>query len=126
MTISLVFRVGYLNPKRHLFQGWRPAVVFAKLPKTDRLYGLIDTVVETQSREKQYHHWQQSLELCRTLFERLTRPGDTVLDPHLGTGTNAVACSLLGDRHFIGCDIDKQQVKTARYRVAHEGQQKSA
>lgn len=59
-------------------------------------------------------------------WRRPTKPGDTILDPQVRTGTNAVACSLLGDRTFIGCDIGKRKVRTTRYRLATEDQQKSA
>ena len=38
-------------------------------------------------------------------IEGLTEPGDTVLDPMLGSGTTLVEAARLG-RHAIGCDID--------------------
>lgn len=125
-TISLVFREGYRSWSCGILERWRPVVVYSKSEKTTRVDGLIDTIFETRSREKDFHDWQQPVETCLELARRLTRPGDVVLDPRLGTGTNAVACSLLGDRIFIGCDIDEQQVKTARYRLASEGLQASA
>lgn len=122
-TMSIVLHQGYLSRTRRRYERWRPVVIFCK-SKPQPLYGMIDTIFAERPREKQYHPWQQTLGTCYELVKRLTVPGDVVLDPHLGTGTNAVACSLLGDRSFIGCDVDEQQVRTARYRVANEGRQK--
>lgn len=57
------------------------------------------------------------------LYERYiakcTNPGDTVLDPFLGSGTGGVACRKLG-RLFIGYDINRSFVKAA---ASHLGQQ---
>ena len=121
-TVAIVFPTPSWPVGRGIGKQWRPAVVFAKskrfiLPRiTDVIF-----VPQTSNREKDYHDWQQRLDVSMELMQRLSKPGNVILDPHLGTGTNAVAASLLGNRTFIGCDIDEQQVKTARYRVATEG-----
>jgi len=47
-----------------------------------------------------------------------TAPGDTVLDPFIGSGTTAVAAIELG-RYFIGIDINESFVKLADERVAN-------
>jgi DNA modification methylase len=54
-------------------------------------------------------------------MEKLSKPGSVVLDPQLGTGTNGVAASLLGDRTFFGNDIDPEKVRISRHRIATEG-----
>ena len=45
-----------------------------------------------------------------------TLPGDTVLDPFIGSGSTAVAALQLG-RHYIGVDISDEYVDLARDRV---------
>ena len=45
-----------------------------------------------------------------------TLPGDTVLDPFVGSGTTGVVCCRL-NRHFIGMEILPQYVELARERV---------
>jgi len=50
-------------------------------------------------------------------IERITSPGQLVVDPFLGSGTTALACKKLG-RRLIGCDVDVNAVATARQRVA--------
>ena len=46
----------------------------------------------------------------------LTRSGDVVLDPFIGSGSTAVACKQLG-RHFIGYDINPEYCEYAQNRV---------
>jgi methylase of polypeptide subunit release factors len=71
--------------------------------------------------EKVYHHWQQSLHGFIDIVQRFTEPGETVLDPFLGSGTTGVACLHL-NRRFVGCDNDPSAVAiaTQRIREAHE------
>jgi hypothetical protein len=46
----------------------------------------------------------------------LTRIGDLVLNPFIGSGSTAVACKKLG-RHFIDCDINPECCDMARERI---------
>jgi len=43
--------------------------------------------------------------LMESLVRDYSRPGDTVLDSHMGAGTTGVACLRTG-RKFIGCEVD--------------------
>ncbi len=49
----------------------------------------------------------------------LTRKGDVVLDPFIGSGTTAVATIRMA-RHFIGIEINEQYYKVAMDRIAKE------
>jgi len=52
-------------------------------------------------------------------------PGETILDPFMGSGTTGVACAKLG-RRFIGCEIHEPYFRIACRRIAdavHGGQQ---
>lgn len=52
-----------------------------------------------------------------TWFIKLfTQPGDTVLDPFIGSGTTAVAAKQLG-RYYVGIDISKEYCQMAKKRV---------
>ena len=59
-------------------------------------------------------------EWCVIVIENLTRPGDTVLDPFLGSGTVALAAIEL-DRHFIGIENDQYTFATAVSRIDDAG-----
>ena len=56
-------------------------------------------------------------ETLPTWFIKLfTKPGDTVLDPFIGSGTTAIAAKKLG-RNFIGIDIHEEYCNIARNRI---------
>ena len=56
------------------------------------------------------------VELMEWLVRHYTDPGDTVLDPFIGTGTTAVAAINTG-RFFIGIEQDENLVQVARDRI---------
>jgi len=63
------------------------------------------------------HPTPKPIEFMLKLIERLTRPGDTILDPFMGSGTTGVACMKLG-RNFIGIERDPGYFAIAQRRIA--------
>ena len=57
------------------------------------------------------------VKIVEEFLSLLTRPGDLVLDPFVGSGSTAVACRKLG-RHFIGYDINPEYCEAAHRRVS--------
>lgn len=55
--------------------------------------------------------------LVARLVELLTRPGDVVLDPFIGSGTTAVVCKEL-NRRYIGFELNEEFARLARERLA--------
>ena len=51
------------------------------------------------------------------ILENYTSPGDTILDPFMGSGTTGVACVQTG-RNFIGIEIDPTYYAIAEKRIA--------
>ena len=51
-----------------------------------------------------------------------SNPGDTVLDPFMGSGTTAVAC-IKEKRHFIGFELNKEYYNKACQRISAEKRQ---
>ena len=99
---------------------WRPIVVFAK-EQRHIFRKTIDTF-DVGMPEKEWSWLQQTVQGTRWLVEHLSDPGNTVLDPCLGTGTTAVAVLTAkeGPRTFIGCDRNEEMVRIAHQRVANE------
>lgn len=56
------------------------------------------------------------VELPSWFIKLFTQPGDTVLDPFIGSGTTAEAALALG-RHFIGIELDDKYIKVAQERI---------
>ena len=62
---------------------------------------------------------QKSTKLCEELIEKHSNPGDTVLDPFIGSGTTAVAAYNVG-RNAIGCEMRKDMYDQAMDRIKGE------
>lgn len=62
------------------------------------------------------HPTQKALDVIRWCIEEFSKPGQTILDPLLGSGTTAVAAKQLG-RHFIGIEREPEYVRIAEQRL---------
>jgi site-specific DNA-methyltransferase (adenine-specific) len=62
------------------------------------------------------HQTEKPIELMRELVALFSNPGDTVLDPFMGSGTTGVACLELG-RKFIGIEKDPVSFEMAHARL---------
>lgn len=73
-------------------------------------------------KERVGHPTQKSLKLMSDIIKIHTNPGDSILDPFMGSGTTGVAAINLS-RDFYGIEIDESYYKTALKRlerVSHE------
>jgi len=64
-----------------------------------------------------FHPTVKPVALMRHLVRLVTRPGGTVLDPFLGSGTTAVAATLEGF-DWIGCELTDDYLPIIQARVA--------
>ena len=69
------------------------------------------------SHERVGYPTQKPLALLERIVLAASQPGETVLDPFLGSGTTAVA-ALSHGRRFRGCDLSADAVASAQARVA--------
>lgn len=58
--------------------------------------------------------------VCERIVAASSKPGDVVLVPFAGTGTECVAAQRLG-RSFLACEIDEERFKVALKRIAGGG-----
>jgi len=85
--------------------------------KMFRHYLINSTVAASFTRDTfTGHKSQKPIALMRNLIEKFTKPGDTVFDPFMGSGTTGVACVQTG-RHFIGIEKDPIYFKIATRRI---------
>jgi site-specific DNA-methyltransferase (adenine-specific) len=82
---------------------WKPILIYSKGPWHRRERW--PDVIRTTSKEKNWHEWQQPLDVVERLVSYFSQPGDLVVDPCGGGFTTAEACLGLG-RRCISCDID--------------------
>ena len=58
------------------------------------------------------HPTQKPVKLYKWILDKYAKPGDKILDTHLGSGSIAIACNEYGF-DFIGCEIDKDYYDAA-------------
>jgi site-specific DNA-methyltransferase (adenine-specific) len=68
-------------------------------------------------RQKSRHKWEQPVLWFRHWIHCLTKPGETVLDPFVGSGTVLVAAKKLG-RKAIGIESDRKTCLEAAQRIS--------
>lgn len=66
--------------------------------------------------ERVDHPTQKPLSLSRRIVKHFSDPGDTVLVPFVGSGTECVAAKELG-RHYLGAELNPQYVRMAKDRL---------
>ncbi len=66
--------------------------------------------------ERVDHPTQKPLSLSRRIVRHFSDPGDTVLVPFVGSGSECVAAKELG-RHFVGAELNVEYVRIARRRL---------
>jgi len=104
---------GYSSHQAKVQSNWKPVLIYGGGPR-------FSDTLRTEAQDagaKSLHHWGQDYGGFHTLVERLTKPGATVVDPFMGSGTTLLAAKALG-RHAIGCDIDSASLATAQKRLA--------
>ena len=60
--------------------------------------------------EKRYHPTQKPIALYRWIFKNYAKPGDRILDTHLGSGSSRIA-AYDAELDFVGCEIDPTYFK---------------
>ena len=79
--------------------------------------GYPNSVLSFAGQNGQLHPTQKPVALMEYLILTYTRPGETVLDFTMGSGTTGVACMNTG-RNFIGIERESEYVEIAKARIA--------
>jgi len=106
---------GYWRKHAKIVSYGKPLAFFQKPPRTQPAQWTHDFVCGGRI-EREYHRWQQPLGESKALIEQLTRPGDLVVDPFMGSGTVLVAARELG-RRAIGYEKEERTYQTALQRL---------
>ena len=68
------------------------------------------------------HPTQKPIRLYKWLLKNYAKPGDRILDTHLGSGSSAIA-AFDGGFDFVGCEIDADYYMAARQRFDYHRMQ---
>jgi len=77
---------------------------------------------DMKNKEKRIHPTQKPVALYNWLLENYAKPGQRILDTHLGSGSSAIAAHYYGFE-FVGCEIDKDYYQAACKRFKEETRQ---
>jgi len=77
------------------------------------------SIPSPKNAEKEHgkHPTQKPLDLLKRIVLSSTNKGDVVLDPFCGSGTTGAACKCIGERAFIGVEIDEGFCEIAKGRL---------
>lgn len=92
------------------FNNWEP-ILFYGIKRLEN-----DVIMCPNFHEDTGHPTTKPTALMEKMVERMTKPGDLVFDPFMGSGTTGVACIQLG-RRFVGCEIDPNYFQIAKRRI---------
>ena len=67
---------------------------------------------DMKSKEQRIHPTQKPVKLYEWLLTNYAKPGQRILDTHLGSGSSAIAAHYFGV-DFVGCELDKDYYNLA-------------
>jgi site-specific DNA-methyltransferase (adenine-specific) len=97
--------------------GFKPILIYHKPPHKAPNKIFLDVI--KGRRAKAYHQWEQSIHEALHLLSRFAVPGETILDPFVGSGTTLLAAKLLG-LEYIGFEIDPDTYRIACQRLEQQ------
>jgi DNA modification methylase len=109
-------------------RGMSKFLYVAKPSRTERDYGcdalavrsieggLAGNMGKSSVEARNIHPTVKPIDLMRRLVRMLTKPGATVIDPFMGSGTTGIACMLEG-RNFIGIEREAEFFEIATHRI---------
>ena len=68
------------------------------------------------------HATQKPVKLYEWILTNYAKPGQTIFDSHMGSGSSAIACNNLGFE-YVGCELDEDYYNAACERIAQHAQQ---
>jgi site-specific DNA-methyltransferase (adenine-specific) len=71
---------------------------------------------DMKNKEVRIHPTQKPIKLYEWLLTNYAKPGDRILDTHLGSGSSAIACLNLGFE-IVGCELDADYFAAACKRI---------
>lgn len=97
---------------------WKPLLWFVKGEYSGDWIGDVARS-KVNDNDKHHHHWGQAESGMIDIVERMTKPGDVILDPFCGAGTTGVAAVQL-HRYFVGLDLEDKHIASSAARLGSQ------
>jgi hypothetical protein len=103
--IGIAHTGGHIQIWKHtLWNDWKPIVMFSKGPPVEHDWFM--DLYRGDKGDKEAHEWSQGEGEASYYIEKLTKPGQFVVDPMCGSGTILRAAHKL-KRNCVGLEIDE-------------------
>lgn len=97
---------------------WQPILFYGTAPNSGEQLRQLHYILN-ESAEENDHPCPKPIHAWKWLVNKASRPGDTVIDPFMGSGTTLRAAKDLG-RQAIGIDIEERYCEIAAKRLSQE------
>ena len=77
---------------------------------------------DMKNKEERIHPTQKPVKLYEWILTNYAKPGQTIFDSHMGSGSSAIAANNLGFE-YVGCELDTDYYDAACKRIAHHASQ---
>jgi site-specific DNA-methyltransferase (adenine-specific) len=77
---------------------------------------------DMKNKEKRIHPTQKPVALYNWLLQNYAKPGDKILDTHMGSGSIAIACHYR-NHHLTACELDADYFRDACARIEKQTRQ---
>jgi len=74
---------------------------------------------DMKNKENRIHPTQKPVALYKWLLTNYAKPGDKILDTHVGSASSLIACHQM-NFDYIGFELDKEYFEKAQKRIADE------
>ena len=81
----------------------------------------IKNIKHKDNNGKNYHDTEKPVKLMELLINNSSNENEIVLDPFMGIGTTAIACTNT-NRNYIGFELDKNYYDIANQRIKNAAQ----
>jgi len=124
---QLIFGGNYFPlPPCRCFIVWEKMTYPPTMSQVEYVWTSFDSparLVKINSNQKdRTHPTQKPVSLYTYLLTNYAKPGQRILDTHLGSGSSAIAAHYFGVE-FVGCEIDKEYYDAAVNRVNEQTRQ---
>jgi site-specific DNA-methyltransferase (adenine-specific) len=72
-----------------------------------------------KNKEAKIHPTQKPVRLYEWLLNKYAKPGDIILDTHVGSASSLIACRNTQHK-YVGFEIDKEYYRLAKERLENE------